>query len=147
MGDGYRHRSLSEFETNPEKPGQRWELSPELGIEGYNLNVAVLEPGERLSQNAYHYHENQQESYYVLDGRCRVETDEESFTIGADEILVTDPGVNHLLHNPFEDACKLLAIGAPPDGRYPVHQVRSYEDVLDERYPEARRSSADDRDG
>jgi hypothetical protein len=49
MSDDYEHRSLDELETNPEKPGRRWELSAQLGIEGYNVNVAVVAPGERLS--------------------------------------------------------------------------------------------------
>ena len=56
--------------------------------------------------------------------------------MGADEVAVTDPGVDHLLHNPFKDECKLLAIGAPPEGRYPGEQIHSYEEILDERYGE-----------
>ena len=136
MDEGYRHRSLADFDINPEKPGRRWELSSVLGIAEYNLNVAVLAPGERLAQNAYHNHPNQREAYYLTDGCCRAEVGEDSFRMDADDVLVTDPGVDHLLHNPFETECKLLAIGAPPEGRYPVEQVRSYEGILDERYDE-----------
>jgi mannose-6-phosphate isomerase-like protein (cupin superfamily) len=109
----YEHRSLSAFEPNPEKPGRRFELSPELGIDLYNLNVAVLEPGERLSENAYHYHENQRELYYTVSGRCRIEVDDGSFDMAKDDVAVFEPGANHLVHNPFEKACKLIAIGDP----------------------------------
>lgn len=130
----YEHRSLGEFDPNPEKPGRRWELSPELGIEAYNLNIAVLEPDERLSQNAYHYHENQRELYYTVSGHYRIETDDGSFDVTEDEVAVFEPGVNHLVHNPFDESCKLIAIGDPPDGRYPVHQVQSFDDLLTERY-------------
>lgn len=130
----YKYRSLTEFEPNPEKPGKRWELSPELGIGSYNLNVAVLEPGERLSQTAYHYHENQRELYYPVAGRCRIEVDDGSFDVTEDEVALFEPGVNHLIHNPFDEPCKIIAIGDPPDGRHPVHQVQSFEDLLDERY-------------
>ena len=130
----YEHRSLEEFEPNPEKPGCRWELSPELGIEAYNVNVAVLGPGERLSQNAYHYHENQRELYYTVSGHCRVEVDDGSFDVAEDDVVVFAPGVNHLVHNPFDEPCKLIAIGDPPDGRNPVYQVQSFDDLLTERY-------------
>jgi mannose-6-phosphate isomerase-like protein (cupin superfamily) len=134
MTDGYDHRSITELDVNPAKPGRRWELSPQLGIADYNFNVAVLEPGERLSQNAYHYHENQEEFYYVVDGRCRVEVEDEFFDAVTDDAVRFDRGVSHMLHNPYDDPCKLVAIGSPPEGRYPVQQVQSYEELLAERY-------------
>ncbi len=130
----YEHRSVEEFEANPEKPGRRFELSPELSIESYNLNVAILEPGERLSENAYHYHENQRELYYTISGCCRIEVDDGSFDATEDDVVLFEPGVNHLVHNPFDEPCKLIAIGDPPDGRYPVHQVQDFDALLAERY-------------
>lgn len=130
----HEHHSVEEFEPNPEKPGRRFELSPELGIDSYNLNVAVLEPGECLSENAYHYHENQRELYYTIAGHCRIEVDDGSFDMAEDDVVVFEPGANHLIHNPFEESCKLIAIGDPPDGRYPVHQVQRFEALLAERY-------------
>lgn len=136
MSDDYEHRSLDELETNPDKPGRRWELSPQLGIDDYNFNVAFLEPGERLSQNAYHYHPNQEEFYYVADGRCRVEVEDGSFDADTDDVVRFAEGVPHMLHNPYDDPCKIVAIGSPPEGRRPVHQVQSYEGLLAERYGE-----------
>lgn len=136
MGNGYRRATLDDELENDEKPGTRWEVSPALGVDEFNYNVAVLEAGERLSQNAYHYHENQTEFFHVVDGRCRVEVDADSFDLVADDVVVFYPAVSHLLHNPFDDACTVVAVGAPPDGRYPVHQVQSYEDLLAERYPD-----------
>ena len=133
----YEHRSLSEFESTPEKPGRRFELSPELGIEAYNLNIAVLEPGERLSENAYHYHEHQRELYYTVAGRCRVEVDDGSFDVTEDDVVVFESGVTHLVHNPFDEPCKLVAIGDPPEGRHPVQQVQRFDDLLAERYDDS----------
>jgi mannose-6-phosphate isomerase-like protein (cupin superfamily) len=130
----YEHRSLSDVEPNSDKPGRRFELSSELGIEAYNLNIAVLEPGERLSENAYHYHENQRELYYTVAGRCRIEVDDGSFDVAEDEVAAFEPGVEHLVHNPFDESCKIVAIGSPPEGRYPVHQVQGFEDLMAERY-------------
>jgi uncharacterized cupin superfamily protein len=125
MTRGWRHVSLNDVGTNPEKPGDRWELSPELGIDAFNVNVAILEPDERLSQNHFHYHENQQELFYVVSGRCRVETPEEGFAMGADEVVAFEEGKAgaHVIHNPYDEPCKVVAIGWPPEGRYPVHQL------------------------
>lgn len=134
MSDGYKHRSLSELDTNPDKPGRRWEVSSQLGIDDYNVNIAVLEPGERLSENAYHAHPNQAEFYYVADGRCRVEVEDGSFDAETDDVVRFDEGVPHMLHNPYDDPCKIVAIGAPPEGRRPVHQVQGYEELLADRY-------------
>lgn len=139
MIDGWRHVSLAEEETNPEKPGSRWELSSALGIDAFNFNVGVLSPGERLSQNHFHYHENQRELFYVVEGRCRVETGDEGFEMGVDEAVAFEAGEEgtHVIHNPFDEPCKLVAIGWPPDGRFPVHQLRETDALLEERYGDA----------
>ena len=132
MPDGYSHASLSDLETNPEKPGSRWELSPALGIEDFNVNVAVLEPGERLSQSHYHYHEDQQEFFYVATGACRAEVPDGSVELSTDDVIVFDAGEPgaHVLYNPTEEPCKLVAIGWPPEGRHPVHQLETLEERL-----------------
>ena len=131
MSDGWKHISLSDVERKPEKPGNRWELSTELGVEAFNFNVAVLDPEERLSQNHFHYHENQQELFFVVDGRCRVETCEKGFEMGVDEAIVFEKGTAgaHVLYNPFGESCKLIAVGWPPEGRYPVHQLKEITEL------------------
>lgn len=130
----YVHLALDDVATNPDKPGQRWELSPALGLEGYNLNVAVIERGEVLSESGYHYHENQQEFVYVVEGRCQLEVEDGPVRLRPDDVVRFDEGTVHLIHNPFEAPAKLVAVGSPPDGRYPVHQVESAMDLLTERY-------------
>lgn len=136
MPPGYERAALADVARNPEKPSDRWELSPALDLAGYNFNVAVLAPGERLSRTAYHRHPDQEEFFYVLEGVCRVEVEDGSFDLGPDEMVVFRPGVVHLLHNPHAEPAKLVAVGAPPEGRHPVEQVQSYESLLAERYPE-----------
>ncbi|MES3516210.1 MAG: cupin domain-containing protein [Natronomonas sp.] len=135
MPDGWTHVDLSAIEANPEKPGTRMPLSPELGIEAFNLNVAILDTGERLSENQFHYHENQQELFLVVEGRCWVETREEGFEMGPDEAVSFAAGTvgAHVIHNPFEEPCKIVAIGWPQDGRYPVHQLSTVEELLETR--------------
>jgi len=143
---GYDHHAIADFETNPEKPGQRWELSPQLGIEDYNFNIAVLERSEVLSQSGYHYHEDQREFFYLVHGRCQVEVEDGAFRLREDEVVRFDAGVPHLLHNPFDSRAKLVAIGNPPEDRYPVHEVEPAEEFLTERYGSASPNPLTDED-
>lgn len=135
MSDGWTHVRPGETSSRDDKPGERFELADELGIDLFNLNVATLEPGERLSQNHFHYHENQEELVYVASGRCRVEVDDDRFVAEPDDVVRFDAGREgaHLIHNPFDETVRLLALGWPPEGRKPVKQVKSIDELLAER--------------
>lgn len=135
MADGWQSLQLIENDTEAEKPGQRWELSPKLGIDDFNLNVAILEPGERLSQNHFHYHENQEELLHVAVGCCRVEVADDRFDAEPGDTVRFDAGEGgvHLVHNPFDELCRLVAIGWPPEGRYPVEKVKTRDELLADR--------------
>lgn len=131
---GWRKLDLADEQTNPNKPGRRWELSPILEIDTFNLNVAILNSDERLSENHYHYHENQKELIHVTEGRCQVEVEDDQFVITPDEVVLFDAGEEgtHLVHNPFSDPAKVIAIGWPPEGRYPVEKVAAKSEILDQ---------------
>lgn len=137
MDVGYERASLDDFDPNPEKPSRRWEVSRHLGIEGYHFNVAVLEPGEPMAQSGLHYHTEQQEFFYVVEGRCRVELADDTFDLGPDEMVVFHPGTAQLLHNPFDTRCKLIAVGYPQAGHGTVEAVESTDELLARRYQEA----------
>ncbi|MFB6305114.1 MAG: cupin domain-containing protein [Haloferacaceae archaeon] len=133
---GYDRTRVTDVEPTPDKPGARHELSAALGMTDYNYNVAVVDPGDRLSRTGYHAHPDQEEFYHVLDGRCRVETPDGAFVLGPDGCCRFDPGVAHMLHNPYDAPCRLVAVGAPPDAHHPVRQVSPFEEFLAERYPD-----------
>jgi uncharacterized cupin superfamily protein len=79
MSEGWKRVRPTEREPREDKPGRRWELSPELDIDQFNLNVAILKPGERLSQSHFHYHHNQAELIHIAAGRCQVEVSDDRF--------------------------------------------------------------------
>lgn len=135
MPEGWQRVRPEESEPRSDKPGRRWELSPELGIEPFNLNVAVLEPGERLSQSHFHYHHDQAELIHVAAGRCQVEVADDRFVAEQGDTVQFDAGEEgvHLVHNPFDEPCRIVAIGWPPEGRHPVETVKTREELLDER--------------
>ena len=78
------------------------------------LRVYELDPGE-MSGLAYHYHDEQVEAFYVLDGRLHVETPEGEIVVEADQALFVDPGSPQRAYNPddAEGPVRVLAIGAP----------------------------------
>ncbi|MFC7009522.1 cupin domain-containing protein [Halalkalicoccus salilacus] len=55
------------------------------------LRVYELSPGEQ-SGLSYHYHDEQVEAFYVLDGTLYVETPNEEFVVDSDQALFVDPG-------------------------------------------------------
>jgi len=131
---GYDRRSIPELEAREDRPARRFDVSSALGIEGYNLNVAFLDPGERLALSGLHYHEDQEEFFYVAAGRCRVELEEGSFDLETDGMVRFDPGTAQFVHNPSDEPAKVIAIGHPPDAHRPAHQVQSSEELFEERY-------------
>ena len=135
---GYVHRSLADLDPNPEKPARRYEVSPALGIEGYTLNVALLDPGERLAKSGLHYHEAQEEVVYVAAGRCRVELEDGSVDLDTDDAIRFSPGTPQFVHNPFDEPAKLVAIGHPADAHEPNVSLQSAADLLAERYGDER---------
>jgi mannose-6-phosphate isomerase-like protein (cupin superfamily) len=111
---GYR---VVDAEDVPLTEGRPCELR-RLGTAAELSNVAInrfrAEPGEQLPLT-YHYHEEQEEAFYVLSGTLRVETPEETFEVDADELFAVDPESPQRAYNP-EDATEdvvVLAVGAP----------------------------------
>jgi mannose-6-phosphate isomerase-like protein (cupin superfamily) len=78
------------------------------------LRVYQLEPGEQ-SGLAYHYHDEQVEAFYVLEGTLHVETPDEEYVVESDQALFVDPGSPQRAYNPedADAATRVLAIGAP----------------------------------
>jgi len=97
--------------------GLDYEDSP-LGLRTYEAA-----PGQQLPL-VYHYHDEQVEAFYVLEGRLHVETPEGEFVVGTDEAFVVEPGSPHRAHNPAdaEGSVRVLALGAPS-----VDDAHAYE--------------------
>ncbi|SHG41219.1 MmgE/PrpD family protein [Halobaculum gomorrense] len=129
---GYRLASADDLDAVEGKPGTRRDLSTALGVDGVNVNIVTLAPGERLSGNAYHRHPTQTELYYVLSGEIAVETEDGGETLAADEAAAFDPGAPHLLHNVAETEARVLAVGTPADGRYPTERLCGHESFRSE---------------
>ena len=81
------------------------------------VNQYRAEPGEQIPLK-YHYHDEQEEAFYVLRGTLAVETPEGTYRIESGSIFTTTAESPHRAHNPADadEAVEVLAIGAPTEG-------------------------------
>lgn len=115
---GYHLIDPDELEQWDDRPADVRSLSAAAGYDTpeakLGLRVYDLEPGEPTGLE-YHYHDEQVEVFYVLDGTLHVETPDKMYVVETDEALFVDPGSPQLAYNPEEasEHTRVLAIGAP----------------------------------
>ncbi|MFB6090042.1 MAG: cupin domain-containing protein [Halobellus sp.] len=111
---GYRTVDFEDVAPADERPCELRRLAAAADLENVAINRFRAEPGEQLPL-AYHYHEEQEEAFYVLSGTLAVETPEGPFEVGTGELFAVDPESPQRAYNP-DDAdgdVVVLAIGAP----------------------------------
>lgn len=92
------------------------------------LRVYELAPGEQ-SGLSYHYHDEQVEVFYVLEGTLHVETPDQEFVVEPDHALFVDPGSPQRAFNPeaADTVTRVLAIGAPSvDDAHPYDPTENH---------------------
>ncbi|WP_058367598.1 cupin domain-containing protein [Haloparvum sedimenti] len=111
---GYRNVDADAVEPEPDRPSECRKLGGPAGLEAMAVNRFRAEPGEEIPL-AYHYHDEQEEAFYVLDGTLWVETPEGTHEVPSDHLFAVDPGSPQRAHVPADadEAATVLAIGAP----------------------------------
>ncbi|MFB6268707.1 MAG: cupin domain-containing protein [Halobacterium sp.] len=112
---GYRIIDPDDVDVPEGRPCEYRSLTEPAGLENMAVNVFRADPGEQVPL-AYHYHETQEEVFYVVSGTLSVETPEETFEVAEGELFAAEPESPHRAHNPedADEAVELLAVGAPP---------------------------------
>jgi mannose-6-phosphate isomerase-like protein (cupin superfamily) len=111
---GYHQIDPSSIEPTPDRPSVQRAIGAAADLENLSVNRYEVAPGEEIPL-AYHYHDDQEEVFYVLAGRLHVETPGETFEVDADEVLVVEPDSPQRAYSPESatDEVVVLAIGAP----------------------------------
>lgn len=111
---GYHVISSADVEATSGRPASQYALGAAAGLEQFALNEYEADPGEAIPL-AYHYHTEQEEALYVLEGTVHVETPEETFELGEGQVFVAEPESPHRAFNPADAAgpVRVLAVGAP----------------------------------
>lgn len=81
----------------------------ELGITAFGANVFVLPPNET---NRPHFHEQQDELYFVHRGRAIFDFPDESVELGPGGLVHVEAATPRRVRNPGPDDLVLLIVGA-----------------------------------
>jgi mannose-6-phosphate isomerase-like protein (cupin superfamily) len=100
----YAFSSLDEL---GEGPGFRKIREP-LGVTAFGVNGLVYPPGYA---GFLHYHDTQDELYFVHRGRVEVEVDGETRVLGEGGFFHVESTTPRKVSNPFDEDAVLLAIG------------------------------------
>jgi uncharacterized cupin superfamily protein len=88
-------------------------VSGATGLERLAAHVYEVEPGEEIPL-AYHYHDEQEEVFYVVEGRLHVETSEGEFAVPAGDAFVCEPESPQFAFVPEDgEATTAFVVGAP----------------------------------
>jgi mannose-6-phosphate isomerase-like protein (cupin superfamily) len=115
---GYHHIDPAGLDQWDDRPADVRSISAAAGLDYQDsklgMRVYAADPGQQLPLG-YHYHDEQVEAFYVLEGTLHVETPEGEFEVAADEAFVVEPGSPQRAFNPADaDArVRVIAVGAP----------------------------------
>lgn len=103
-----------ELDSTPDHPCDRRSISEAADLGNLAAAVYTIDPGEQLART-YHYHEQREEAFYVLDGRLTVRTPERTYELEPDEVFVSEPDSPLLPHVPdsADSPARVLGVGAP----------------------------------
>jgi mannose-6-phosphate isomerase-like protein (cupin superfamily) len=112
---GYRVVDPETVEPAENRPCEYRGLTGPAELDQFAQNVIRATAGEQVPI-AYHYHEQQQEAFYVLSGTLHVETPDGELAVPEGSVFAADPESPHRAHNPedADETVELLAVGAPP---------------------------------
>ena len=103
-GDGYAIATLDEL---GEGYGFR-KVRKALGVEAFGVNVVVMPPGY---EGFFHYHDEQDELYFVHAGTARVEVGGEEQVLGPGGLLHVSSTTPRRVSNGGDDDLVMLVVG------------------------------------
>jgi len=129
---GYHIVNPDELDQWDDRPADVRSLSVAAGYDfqesKLGMRIYTLEPGQQAPLH-YHYHDEQLEAFFVLEGTLHVETPDGEYVVETERAMFIDPKSPQRAYNP-EDAdgqVRLLAVGAPT-----VDDGQAYDPEKDE---------------
>ncbi len=101
---GHAFGSLDELGSGP---GMRKIRQP-LGVTAFGVNAIVYPPDY---EGFLHYHDEQDELYFVHRGRVRVEVEGETHELGPGGLFHAESTTPRKLSNPFDEEAVILVVG------------------------------------
>ena len=101
---GYAKGSIDEM---GEGPGFR-KIRRELGVTAFGVNAVIYPPGQ---EGFLHYHDEQDELYFVHQGRASFEVDGEEFELGPGGVVYVESTTPRKINNRTDEDLVLLIVG------------------------------------
>jgi mannose-6-phosphate isomerase-like protein (cupin superfamily) len=101
---GYTKGSIDEM---GEGPGFR-KIRRELGVTAFGVNALIYPPGQ---QGFLHYHDEQDELYFVHRGRASFEVDGDEFGLGPGGVVYVESKTPRKISNQTDEDLVVLAVG------------------------------------
>jgi mannose-6-phosphate isomerase-like protein (cupin superfamily) len=99
--------AFSSLDELGEGPGFR-KIRQQLGVTAFGVNALVLPPGH---QGFLHYHDTQDELYFVHKGRVQVDVEGESKELAEGGLFHAEATTPRSISNPFEDEAIVVVVG------------------------------------
>lgn len=82
------------------------------GCTQIGFNLMELPPGKQSCP--FHWHQREEEHFYVLAGRCVLRSGDARHEMGPGDYVgfPAGTGVAHAFENPFDEPCRLVAVGS-----------------------------------
>jgi uncharacterized cupin superfamily protein len=104
------------------------------GAQLVGVNLDEIAPGKQSCP--FHYHQREEEHFFVLQGRCILRSGEQRHEMGPSDYVCfpAGTGVAHCFENPFAEPCVVLTIGTrdntegvvyPDSGKVMLKALRS----------------------
>ena len=101
---GYAKGSIDEMGDGP---GFR-RIRRELGVTAFGVNALVYPPGQ---EGFLHYHDEQDELYFVHRGRASFEVDGDEFELGPGGVVHVESTTPRKINNRTDEELVVLAVG------------------------------------
>ncbi len=88
-------------------PGFR-KIRQALGVTAFGVNALVLPPGH---EGFLHYHDTQDELYFVHKGRVKVDVEGESKELGEGGLFHAEATTPRSISNPFDEEAIVFVVG------------------------------------
>jgi uncharacterized cupin superfamily protein len=113
---GYHVIDPDDVEPAPDRPSEMRYVSEAAGMSRMGLRLYRVEPGEDVPLSGLHYHDEQEEAFYVVEGELHVETPDREYAVESGQFFVAEPESPHRAFNPAssEETAVVVAVGAPP---------------------------------
>jgi mannose-6-phosphate isomerase-like protein (cupin superfamily) len=108
---GYAKGSIDEMGDGP---GFR-KIRRELGVTAFGVNAVIYPPGQ---EGFLHYHDEQDELYFVHRGRASFEVDGDEFELGPGGVVYVESTTPRKINNRTDEDLVLLVVGGK-DGYVP----------------------------